>query len=95
MKRFILGVAAVLALVVGAAPAQAGHFRVRVTRHYYRTSGVRFAGGYYYAGSGHRHWTRTVYSRQYGRTVYWDPGLRLWYYWDGGAGRYYPVSYLQ
>jgi hypothetical protein len=64
-------------------------------RGYHFRRGTRFGGGYYYAGRGHGHWGRSTFSAQYNRTVYWDPGLSLWYYWDAAAGRYYPVSYLK
>jgi hypothetical protein len=66
-----------------------------VTKSYHLSRATRFAGGYYYAGRHHNHWSRTVYSRVYNRTVYLDPGLRLWYFWDAARGRYYPVSSLK
>jgi hypothetical protein len=66
----------------------------RVVGGYWRNHGVRSPGGYYYTGRYHSHWTRTLYSKVYNRTIYWDPGLQLWYYWDAATGCYYPVSYL-
>jgi hypothetical protein len=63
-------------------------------RNSYRSHGVRFAGGYYYAGRNHHHWGETVWSPVYNRTIYWDPSLLVWYYWDDATGCYYPVSSL-
>lgn len=66
-----------------------------VTKGYHLTHATRFVGGYYYAGGHHNHWARAVYSRVYGRTVYLDPGLRVWYFWDPSRGGYYPVSCIR
>jgi hypothetical protein len=60
---------------------------------YYKSHGVRFEGGYYYAGRKHGHWSETKYSSTYGTTVYHDPGLKVWYRWDDACQRYYPVDY--
>jgi hypothetical protein len=54
--------------------------------------GVRYGGGYYYPGRNYNHWTRSTFSTDYNTTIYWDPGLKLWYYWDEADQRYYPVS---
>jgi hypothetical protein len=56
---------------------------------------IRFAGGYYYVGTAHPVWARSVFSVQYNRTIYWNPVLLMWYYWDAAAERWYPVSYLK
>jgi hypothetical protein len=111
MKKFILGVAvAVVLLGTNAAESQAARIVTRrinvrvvrpvpgrtvVTTNYYRTNGVRYVGGYYYVGRNHSHWTRTMYSPQYRTTIYWDPGVQVWYYWDAPTARYYPVSYIR
>jgi hypothetical protein len=64
-----------------------------VVKEYFRTNAVRFAGGYYYAGRNHPHWTITKFSPIYKTTIYYDPGLTTWFYWNAGVARYYPVSY--
>jgi hypothetical protein len=61
--------------------------------NYYRTNGVRYAGGYYYSGRKHNHWSQTVYNKEYKTTTYFDPGLKVWYYWDPVTKRYYPLSH--
>ncbi len=67
----------------------------RPGRAYYAVHGTRFAGGWFYAGINHRHWTYTCWSRRYRCAFYWDPYLRCYYYWYQPAGCFYPVTYLQ
>jgi hypothetical protein len=59
---------------------------------YYRTHGVRYAGGYYFAGRNHHHWSESQFSSTYNTTVYKDPGLNVWYCWNEKDGGYYPVG---
>jgi hypothetical protein len=59
---------------------------------YYKSNGVRYEGGYYYSGRNHSHWSESKYSSTWGTTVYLDPGLKVWYYWNEKASCYYPVG---
>jgi hypothetical protein len=89
-------------VVVGRAPLRAGVVarvgvgpRVGVAAApYWRANAVRFAGGWYYPGRVHPHWSITKFSPVYGRTIYYDPGLTTWFYWNAPVARYYPVSYI-
>jgi hypothetical protein len=95
MRRFLIG-AAVCALALtltAAAPAAERHggYRGPAPRAYYETHGQRFAGGWYYAGRDHHHWSYSRWDPVYRRTQYYDPYLRCYYYWDAVHYAYYPV----
>jgi hypothetical protein len=97
MRKLFLTVAAgVLGLALtGTAEARPGHEHFRPTREraYHGEHGVRFKGGYYYAGREHHHWTRTVWDAPHHRYIYWDPYVQCYYYWYQPGNCYYPVSY--
>ncbi len=59
---------------------------------YYATRGVAYRGGYYYAGRDHHHWSYRVWDAKYGRYHYYDPYLRIYYYWSPERLGYYPVE---
>lgn len=67
----------------------------RPASNYYALYGTRFAGGWYYRGLNHAHWTYTYWSNRYHCPLYWDPSLRCYYYWHQPTGSYYPVSYIR
>jgi hypothetical protein len=87
-KKIVLALAVGVAGLALASPAEA-----HPARPYYRTHGVRFAGGYYYRGFDHHHWGHRVWSPVYRRYQYWDPYLRVYFYWAPDRGCYYPVGY--
>lgn len=97
-KKWLLGVAALILGVMSTGSASA-HEPVGgprggypVGRPYYRTSGVRYSSGYYYRGRQHDHWGHRTWNTRYGRTHYWDPGLRCYYYWSAPRGCYLPCD---
>ena len=86
MRRALLAVAGcVLALsLTGAARAHDyGHYR---PAPHHSAHGVRFAGGYCYTRYEHPHWGGRVWDAHYHRYHYYDPYLRVYYYWDPRPG---------
>jgi hypothetical protein len=61
--------------------------------NYHLTYGTPFAGGYFYKGKDHSHWSHTRWFEQYGCTCYWCPCTSRYYYWCQPDGCYYPVSH--
>jgi hypothetical protein len=61
---------------------------------YHVTHGKQFAGGWYYPGKHHNHWTYQAYWPKYGCTCYWCPSTNCYYYWYEQASCYYPISYI-
>src|SRR5262249_32801917 len=47
-----------------------------------------------YAARTHRHWSYRVWSTRYKRFHYYDPYLRVYYYWSAPRGCYYPIDYI-
>ena len=102
MKKTLIAVAAAVACVIGlgvANEAKAGVVvRASVGKHYghdrgpsyYRDHGVHYSGGYYFRGRNHDHWGHRVWDSHYHRYNYWEPNLRIYYYYDAGLGGYYP-----
>jgi hypothetical protein len=94
MRRALLGLAAcALSLSLAAGAADAHGPAARAHAAYCEQHGVRFSGGYYYAGRHHDHWSCRVWDAGCGRYHYYDPHLRCWYYWYAPGSCYYPVSY--
>lgn len=61
--------------------------------NYHRDHGHVFAGGYYYSGKFHRHWSFCTWDTRYGCYCYWDPCCSSYYYWCQPDACFYPVSY--
>jgi hypothetical protein len=99
MRKLLLSAAAGIVglALTGAAeahPGVGGHARPPVAaRAHYQDHGVRFAGGVYYRGRDHHHWTRCVWDSVHHRYQYWDPSLQVYYYWSPATQCYYPVNY--
>src|SRR5262245_57986704 len=100
MNKIFLGLAACL---IGLATAGAADAAVVVKKSvtvshrghshgYHRTHGVRYSGGYYYSGRHHKHWGHKVWDVRYGRCHYWEPTLRVYYYYSPGYDAYYPCD---
>jgi hypothetical protein len=102
MRRFFLGVAAVvvgLALVATAEAETKGagfprHTYSRGSRPYHELHGTKFKGGYFYKGKDHRHWTYRYWWKKFGCYTYWCPSTSCWYYYYPREDCYYPVSYI-
>jgi hypothetical protein len=60
---------------------------------YFSSYGHRYAGGYYYVGRDHYHWSQTIWYAPGNCYLYLDPGLNMYYSWDAAAQRYYPSPY--
>jgi hypothetical protein len=104
MSKIMFGVVAGVASLVGllgAGEAEAGVVvrqrtttvtTTTTTRAYYQSHGVRYGngGGYYFPGQSHNHWGHRVWDSHYGRYHYWEPNLRIYYFYDSGRGGYYP-----
>lgn len=95
MRRLMLGVAgSVLSLsLCGSVMAHEYHGPRPGDTVYYRTQGHPFAGGWYYPGRDHRHWSFRVHDAYSHRYHYYDPYLHVYYYWDPTRTCYYPVGY--
>jgi hypothetical protein len=96
MNKVLFGVAAAVACLLGVA---AGESRAEViikkttvvaAKPYYQTHGVKYSGGYYFAGRYHNHWAHRVWDAHYGRYHYYEPSLRVYFYYDTARGGYYP-----
>jgi hypothetical protein len=61
-------------------------------RPYHLTYGIKFSGGFYFSGQHHNHWGHRVWDNHYHRYHYWEPNLRVYYFYDAGRGGYYPVE---
>lgn len=70
------------------------HPKASVDARYYARHGHRFRDGYWYQGYRHSHWSYHYYDRRYGAYLYYDPGVKVYYWWCAPHFRYYPVSYL-
>src|SRR5262249_30870595 len=98
MNKTLFGVAAGLACLVGlgmASEADAGvvvKTTVVTNRPYYQTHAVRFSGGYCFAGHNHHHWGHRVWDADRRCYVYWEPSLRVYFYYDNVRGGYYPCN---
>jgi hypothetical protein len=105
MNKMLFGLAAGVACLVGlgmageanAAPVFRKTTTVVKTFHdrgplYYRDHGVKYSGGYYFAGRDHDHWGHRVWDARHHRWQYWEPNLRVYYYYDGVRGGYYPCG---
>jgi len=96
MRKTILGLAIAMACVLGlgmASEAQAGVVvKKTVSRTYYREHDVRYNGGYYFRGREHYHWGYRVWNERYHRYHYWEPNLRVFYFYDDVRGGYYPCD---
>lgn len=97
MKKFMIGVAASLACLVGLgmvseakAHDRGSRARAGYGRPYYQDYGVRHGDAYYFQGRKHRHWDHRVWDSHHHRYQYWEPSLRAYYYYDGPRGGYYP-----
>ena len=76
--------------LAGEANAGPGHSHRR-GRPYYARHGVKFNGGYFYRGHGHRHWKHRVWNGHYRRYHYYDPHLRCYYHYCPVRLGYFPV----
>jgi hypothetical protein len=65
-----------------------------VAARYAYTRGIKFGKGYYYKGKAHYHWSKRYYSSKWRSWFFYDPSVRVWYYWSGTRTAYYPVSYI-
>jgi hypothetical protein len=93
MKKVLFGVVVGVACLLGLGAANEARADVVIraaVRPYHLTYGVRFGGGYYFAGRNHSHWGHRAWDARYHRYVYWEPSLRIYYYYDAGRGGYYP-----
>jgi hypothetical protein len=91
-----LFVAAAVACLVGlaAGESKAGVIvkatTVVTAKPYYQVHGVAFKGGYYFPGRHHEHWGHRVWDNYYHRWQYWEPSLRVYFYYDATRAGYYP-----
>jgi hypothetical protein len=98
MNKTLFALVAGVACLVGlgmASEANAGvvvKTNVVVGRPYYQTHAVRFSGGYYFAGYNHHHWGHRNWDARRGCYVYWEPSLRIYFYYDNARGGYYPCN---
>lgn len=70
------------------------HSMGKSNARYYVQHGHRFKYGYWYSGYVHPHWSYHVWDSRYGCFLYYDPGVKVYYYWNPVHYRYYPVSYV-
>jgi hypothetical protein len=63
-------------------------------RDYKDKHGKVFAGGHYYEGRDHRHWTRWNWDARHSCYQYWCPSAQCYYYWCAPRNCYYPVTYI-
>jgi hypothetical protein len=61
---------------------------------YHQQHGTKFSHGYSYRGRYHNHWHHRQWDSRYGTYLFWDRGLRTWYYWCQPDDCYYPISYV-
>ena len=59
---------------------------------YYRTYGVKYGKGFYFAGRNHYHWGHRKWDGYRRCYVYWEPVLQVYYYYDEVQGGYYPCD---
>ena len=72
MRRILLTVAACALGLTLTSTVEAHPPRHAPAHVYYRDHGVRFSGGYYFAGRNHHHWSYKV----------WDARCRCYHYYD-------------
>ena len=59
---------------------------------YYREHGKKFDRGYYFSGRHHDHWGHRKWDGYRRCYVYYEPALRIYYYYDRDLGGYYPCD---
>ncbi len=65
----------------------------RGDRGYYRSHARHNRHGYFYHGRYHSHWSYFCWDWRYGCRVFFDPGVRCYFYYCAPDDSYYPVSY--
>jgi len=71
-------------------PAGPGH--AGQTKAYHQTHGVRTARGWHFPGRHHHHWSHRVWNERFRRYHYFEPTLRVFYYYDPQQDGFYPVT---
>lgn len=61
---------------------------------YHHKHSHKFRHGHYYHGHRHHHWSHHYWDHRYSTYLYYDPGIKVYYYWYPAHYRYYPVTYL-
>jgi hypothetical protein len=69
------------------------HWNRNFDPRYHLKNGFKFAGGYYYKGYKHLHWTGRYWNTTYGSWFYFDPCVRSYYYYCLPDAAWYPVTY--
>jgi hypothetical protein len=94
MNKVLFGLAAGVACLVVAGEADAAvvvkQRTVVVGRPYYQSYGVRHGSSYHFSGRHHRHWGHRTWDSRHRRYHYYEPSLRVYFYYDNVRGGYYP-----
>ncbi len=77
----------------GPPPKNNGHYVRPKVHNYHLQHGHSFSHGYYYIGPNHYHWSHHYWDNRYGCYLYYDPGLRMYYYWHAPHYCFYPITY--
>jgi hypothetical protein len=97
MRRFIVSVAAALALAAtaGGAAQASGPKVVSHGGHqsHHLTYGTTFSGNSFYS-VGQLRWSFRVWDAKFARYHYWDPHFGCYYYWYAPHNCYYPITYV-
>jgi hypothetical protein len=68
-------------------------FKPPVT-NYAKTHGVKFSHGVFYKGHSHTHWAKRFFSPRWKTWCWFCPSAKVWFYYCGQQGGYYPVTYI-
>jgi len=60
--------------------------------NYHLRHGHKFEFGYFYKGRHHHHWSHSRWHHRLHCQVYFDGGLRCWYFYCPRTNCYYPLS---